>query len=83
MQYDENCLLNAFVKIDGSGSKEFQNAMISYLRKQIGSDKVRKYKLVDSKKDNLIQLADMTVGAIARSFNDNRKNRLYLEFCNN
>jgi len=77
MSYDGNCLSNASVKIDGRGNKEFQNAMVSYLRKQIGSNKVRKYKLVDSKKDNLIQLADMTVGAIARSYNDNRKNNNY------
>jgi len=77
MLYDGNCLSNASVKIDGRGNKEFQNAMVSYLRKQIGSDKVRKYKLVNSKKDNLIQLADMIVGAIARSFNDNRKNSNY------
>ena len=77
MSYDGNRLINASVKIDGSGNKEFQNAMVSYLRKQLGSGKVRKYKLIDSKKDNLIQLADMTVGAIARSYNENRKNNNY------
>jgi len=48
--------------------------MISYLRKEIGSGKILKYRLIDSKKDNLIQLADMVVGAIARSYNENRKN---------
>lgn len=74
MSYDGNCLSNASVKIDGGGNKEFQNAMISYLRKELGSGKVRKYRLIDSRKDNLIQLADMAVGAIARSYNENRKN---------
>jgi hypothetical protein len=74
MAYDGQNLNNAIVKIDGSGNKEFQKVMLGYLRNQIGSSKVNKFKTVDSKKDNLIQLADMVVGAIARSYNENRKN---------
>ena len=72
ISYDYNSLLNATVKIDGSGNKEFQRAMLRYLRQQIGSGKVIKFKVVDSKKDNLNQLADMVVGAIARSHNKKR-----------
>lgn len=72
LDHDNNILVNAIVKIDGSGNKELQRAMLSYLRSYIGSGKVNKFKIVDSKKDNLIQLADMTVGAIARSYNENR-----------
>jgi len=73
LAYDNKVLINATVKIDGSGNKELQNAMLGYLRKQIGSGKVNKYKIVDSKKDNLIQLADMAVGAIARAYSAKRK----------
>lgn len=73
MQHDNNILLNASVKIDGSGDKEFKHALTSYLRKQVGENKIKKFKFVDSKSDNLIQLADMVAGAIARSYNENRK----------
>lgn len=31
------------------------------------------HKFTDSRKNNLIQLADMVVGAVARSYSDNRK----------
>lgn len=80
MTHDDNCLKNASIKIDGSGNREFQRAMLTYLRNQIGSNKLCKFKAVDSRKDNLIQLADMTVGAIARSYNENRKdNNRWLE----
>ena len=72
MMHDGDCLINATVKIDGSGNREFQRAMSGYLKKYVGSDKINKIKLIDSKKDNLIQLADMVVGAIARKYNLNR-----------
>lgn len=74
MQYDGDVLLNASIKIDGSGDKEFKNALSSYLRQSIGQQKIKKFKFIDSKSDNLIQLADMVVGAIARTYSENRKN---------
>jgi len=73
MQYDNDVLLNASIKIDGSGDKEFKKALTSYLRQSIGQHKIKKFKFTDSKSDNLIQLADMVVGAIARSYSNNRK----------
>jgi hypothetical protein len=73
MQYDNNTLQNASIKIDGSGDKEFKKALNSYLRKYIGEHKIKKFKFTDSRKDNLIQLADMVVGAIARSYSETRK----------
>ncbi len=73
MQYDDHALQNASIKIDGSGDKEFKNALTAYLRKRIGDHKIKKFKFTDSRKDNLIQLADMVVGAIARSYSENRK----------
>jgi len=39
----------------------------------LGGNKVKKIKFVDSKKDNLIQLADMCVGAITRSYKPNTR----------
>lgn len=52
LEHGNNLLENAIVKIDGSGNKELQRAMLSYLRAYIGSGKVNKFKIVDSKKDN-------------------------------
>lgn len=74
MRYDDSRLINASVKIDGKGAKVFKKALYSYLRQQLGSGKIRKFQFVDSEHDNLIQLADMVVGAIARHQNGNRKN---------
>lgn len=73
MQYDGDILQNASIKIDGSGDKEFKKALTSYLRQSIGEHKIKKFKFIDSKKDNLIQLADMVVGAIARSYSETRR----------
>ncbi len=73
MQYDDDVLQNASIKIDGSGDKEFKKALTAYLRQRIGEHKIKKFKFTDSRKDNLIQLADMVVGAIARSCSGTRK----------
>ena len=73
MQYDNNVLQNASIKIDGSGDKEFKNALTAYIRKYVGNNKIKKFKFIDSKQDNLIQLADMVVGAIARNYSETRK----------
>lgn len=73
MQYDNDVLRNASIKIDGSGDKEFKKALTCYLRQSIGQYKIKKFKFTDSKSDSLIQLADMVVGAIARSYSNKRK----------
>lgn len=61
----------ATVVIDGSGSREFRRQLGSYLRKRVnepsGSRFIRKVKVQDSQSNNLLQLADMVCGAIARS----------------
>ena len=73
IKHDGTCLNNAIIKIDGSGDREFKTVLSNYLRKQIGINKIAKFKFVDSKNDSLIQLADMAVGAIARHYNGSRK----------
>lgn len=73
MQHDNDLLLNASIKIDGSGDKEFKKSLSTYLRQALGQHKIKKFKFIDSQSDNLIQLADMVVGAIARSYSENRK----------
>lgn len=64
---------NATVVIDGSGSREFRRQLGSYLRKRINDTKgdvryIGKVKVQDSRDNNLLQMADMVCGAIARSY---------------
>jgi ribonuclease HII len=58
-------LENAVVIVDGSGSKEFQNVFKKYINNQLDG-KISKFKIQDSKKNNLIQLADMVAGSVAK-----------------
>lgn len=73
MQHDNEILADANVKIDGSGDRRFRSELQRYLRTQVGRSRIRKVRFVDSKNNNLIQLADMAVGAIHRSYRDDRK----------
>lgn len=66
---------NATVIIDGSGDKEFRRQLGTYLRRKINDLKsdsryIGKVKIQDSKRNNLLQLADMICGAIARSYGE-------------
>jgi hypothetical protein len=66
---------NATVVIDGSGSREFRRQLGSYLRKRINDKKgdsrfIGKVKIQDSHRNNLLQLADMVCGAVARSYKE-------------
>lgn len=63
-------LKDAKIKIDGSGDREFKNLLQKYLKNQLPSEAVKSVKFADSAKDNLVQLADMVAGAIARSYKD-------------
>ncbi|MFM8982406.1 MAG: DUF3800 domain-containing protein, partial [Spartobacteria bacterium] len=65
-------LSDATVVIDGSGSREFRMQLDTYLRRRI-NDKdasirhIRKVKVQDSHRNNLLQLAEMVCGSVARS----------------
>lgn len=66
----------ASIKIDGSGDRTYKRAAIAYLRREVnrrsGGGVVRKAGFVDSKTDQLIQLADMVAGAIRCSVDSDR-----------
>jgi hypothetical protein len=64
-------IADARIRLDGSGGRDFQRALKTYLRKQLGTG-IADFRMVDSERDQLAQLADMCVGAIARSYRDNR-----------
>lgn len=69
MAQDNGSLQRANIRIDGSGSRQFQRSLGSYLRRQLGS-RIREVKMSDSARDPLMQLADMCIGAITRAERD-------------
>jgi hypothetical protein len=70
-------LRDAIVVIDGSGSREFKRQLGYYLRRHAGSGVIRKLKVQSSHNNNLIQLADMVVGAINRSLTEKDDRAVY------
>ena len=64
-------LRNARIVIDGKADRSFSQALQSYLKTQASSQVVKSVKFRDSRKDKLLQLADMSVGGIARAFKPN------------
>lgn len=64
-------ILNAKIRIDGSGDRNFRRSFLGYLRRELNSkDKkiLANCKLVDSKTNVLIQMADMIAGSINRYY---------------
>jgi hypothetical protein len=66
MAHDGGTLDAARVRIDGSGGRDFQRALNSYLRRELGA-RIKDVKMADSERDPLMQLADMCIGAITRA----------------
>ncbi len=67
---------NAYIKLDGSGSRDFRRRSTSNLRKTLNKDnqyKVVNFKLEDSRDDVLIQLADMVAGCIRAKYDPDKK----------
>ncbi|WP_273792141.1 DUF3800 domain-containing protein [Brucella anthropi] len=73
LKFDNGLLRDAKVVIDGSGERSFRNELAAYLRRHTGDGAVKKVIFSDSKNDRLVQLADMCVGAIARSYSPEKK----------
>lgn len=73
-------LEDATVVIDKTGSDDFRKSLAKELRSSLNEtfdrEVIRKVKNLDSHKHNLIQLADMVCGAVARSYNTSRTNHL-------
>jgi hypothetical protein len=81
MKHDAGLLLGARVRIDGSGGREFRRSLNIYLRRELG-ERVRDVRMVDSKSDPLMQLADMCIGAIARAHRDRPEASRWLDALN-
>lgn len=72
---DNQRLSRARVVLDGSGDREFRQNLSAAIKKRVRDGAIRSFKFSDSKSDALVQLADMCVGAIARSFREDRADR--------
>jgi hypothetical protein len=68
MKFNNGSLQHANVTIDGSGDKEFRRDLEKHLRRHTTPGAIAKIRLMNSKSDPLLQLADMCIGAIARSY---------------
>lgn len=72
-------LLGASVDIDESGGESFSRALCRHVAKSFKdrNDKslLKRIRVVDSATSNMIQLADMVCGAVARSFKQNDRKR--------
>lgn len=79
LKNNNETILEAKIRIDGSGNRIFRNNFITYLRKELNyRDKkiMKNCQLVDSSNNVLIQLADMIAGSINRSKNKGKQDSL-------
>jgi uncharacterized protein (DUF2164 family) len=67
---------NAKLRFDKRGERRMRNELRTYLSREL-DNKVKNIftdlKFVDSKKDNLVQLADMIAGCIAAYYKESNK----------
>lgn len=78
LKHNGNEISNARIKIDGSGDREFRKNFLTYLRRELNSNTkcvVENCRLVDSRGNVLVQLADMVAGAIRRSYSDDKTDK--------
>jgi len=69
-------LKEASVTIDGCGDRAFRQQLQAYLKAKINTQKetIKRVKLEASHSNNLLQLADMVCGAVARSYKSDKVN---------
>lgn len=73
VKHDGGTLSNAKVVIDGSGERIFRQDLEKHLKRHATPGAIKRVKFADSRSDPLVQLADMAVGAVARSYRKDRK----------
>jgi hypothetical protein len=65
---------DAVVRLDGHPGKKYQKQAVAYFRKAVNAKKhkIDDFKPVDSKKNELVQLADLVAGSIYHSLQDDK-----------
>ncbi|MFA6106997.1 MAG: DUF3800 domain-containing protein [Patescibacteria group bacterium] len=69
LKHNNNTILNAKIRIDGAGDRIFRKNFAAYLRRELNNNErkiMKNCKMVDSKTNVLVQLADMVAGSINR-----------------
>ena len=82
LKKSDRAILNAKVRLDGSGDRVFRRNFFTYLRRELnsGDRKIMKNcKMVDSRGNVLIQMADMVAGSINRAQSDKPDAKDYLK----
>lgn len=70
LQNSNDKILDAKIRIDGSGDRSFKRNFVAYLRRELNSKQrivMKNCKFVDSKNNVLIQMTDMVAGSINRA----------------
>jgi hypothetical protein len=79
LAFEQLHLQGARIIIDRYGSKEFRGRLAKHLKKKMnerGADVlIKNIRMERSSSNNLLQLADMVCGAVARSFDESKLNR--------
>ncbi len=71
LEKNNNTIKDAKIRLDGRGEREFRRQMSFYLRRQLNSETrkiMKNLRFRDSRKDVLIQLADMAAGSLRRYY---------------
>lgn len=76
LEYNKEVIVNAKIRIDGSGDRVFKKKFHSYITRELDKNIVKDCKFLDSKNNVLIQLADMIVGSIRRSYDSEKTDRI-------
>ena len=82
LKHSDGFISNAKLKIDGSGDRIFRKNFLTYLRKELNNTDrkiMTQCRLVDSKSNVLIQMADMIAGTIRRSYDEGKKDGVQLK----
>lgn len=72
VKFDNGRLVDARVVIDGSGERTFRRDLQTHLRRHCSDGAIKSINMKASHSDPLVQLADMCVGAVARSYRADR-----------
>lgn len=76
LRCNDNTILNAKIRMDGNGDRIFRKNFFTYLRRELNTNEkkiMHNYKMVNSKSNVLVQMADMIAGSINRAENKNKK----------
>lgn len=80
LKYSGGDINDAKIRIDGSGDRNFRRSFLGYLRREINTSQrkiIKNCKLIDSKSNVLIQMADMIAGSINRFYSDKYNGQKY------